>query len=516
MRKFIIAVLLFILIFASTSLALDKINDPGIQDTANKTDSPYISVKLFGPTGTSDDSVTIQKGIDYCSANNKILWFPNDVVYRGRNLLLKSNLTIDSNGATIKTTNQKWVNGKLGYLFQGNTAGISNVRITNLVLDGNSSVLVRDTDIGTENGIRLMELWNANNITIDNVIFQNNIHVALHFYNVDTAYITNCKFLQTDCGIETQSNTCKNFYIENCVFDSHDYSEPISIYLDAGSAVADNIHIRGNLIQNKLSGNGILIGRDDIKTTDVYKNIFIENNVIRKCATGIYLIKGKRITVVDNDINAYRGLVIKKLCSDVNVHDNNFFGEIDDSISLSLQLGILCQGDNCTIIDNIFSNMLAKGGLGIKAYNTQTAALDATIQINAFTMDISGDSNLIKGNIARQDHLEYIYHTILVSGANNEIELLDYFRNPAFSKQLSADKTNIILGAYYNLKDNTYAYVDSTVCKNNFIKFTGRNPYVVNGLKDGVAKGAGSNKLWDMVNVTNLKINQTVPGGLYK
>lgn len=504
------------LLLSSTSFALDKIYDWYTdQDTANKADITYISVKQFGPTGTADDSITIQKGIDYCSANNKILWFPNDVIYRGRNLLLKSNITIDSNFATIKTTDQKWVNGQLGDLFHGDTAGINNVRITNLIIDGNSSVLARDSDIGTKNGIRLMELWNATNIILDNVTFQNNIHVALHFYNVDTAYITNCKFLQTDCGVETQSTTCKNLYIENCIFDSHDNSEPISIYLDAGSAVADNIHIKGNLIQNKLGGNGILIGRDVTKTTDVYRNIFIQNNIIRKCATGIYITKGKRIIVADNNINAYRGLVIRELCSDVIVHDNNFFGYVDDSISISLQLGILCQGDNCTITDNTFSNMLASGKLGIKAYNTQTAALDATEKINAFTMDISGDFNLVKGNRARQDNLEYIYHTIVISGANNEIELLDYFRNSAFNKQFSADKTNVILGAYYSLAGDSYAYVASTACKNNFIKYMGRNPYVVNGLKDGITKGIGTNKLWDIINATDLKINQTVPGGVY-
>lgn len=194
--------------------------------------------------------------------------------------------------------------------------GSNNVELKNICVSGNSAVNYENMD--DQGGIHLLDIWNSNDVSVDNCTFRDNINIAIRDVASNNVTISNCYFKEVDCGFITMgsSDNIHDITIINNRFDGHHKSEPISLYADAPHT---NVLIENNIILNKRYGGGILVaGRKPCS------NIMIRNNTLDATGSGMRIQNSSAVQVLHNSVaNTQGGYGVKLInCNDITLDDN--------------------------------------------------------------------------------------------------------------------------------------------------------------------------------------------------
>ena len=159
-----------------------------------------------------------------------------------------------------------------------NFLNCSNATIYNLTLDGNIDNVPGDINQGVLN----MRIQNATNIIVRNVRFANNKYLGCNLVNSKNVTYDSCYFDNIDSGINgTNGTTTDGVTITNCVFDGHDYSEPIALLN------AKNIYVTNCTMKNKIYGHAMaFLG---------CQNVQVKNCSIYNCTKTFYLTSSKNV-----------------------------------------------------------------------------------------------------------------------------------------------------------------------------------------------------------------------------
>lgn len=342
-----------------------------------------VTPQMFGAKGdgVSNDTKPIQSAIDFASKNGVSIVFIPEGTYLVRNLRLKANVTLVGEGenSILKAdpSCQTWD----GILY---CEKLNTVLINNITFDGNKPVVPGDPQKGTVN------LWvnDSQNVEIKNCSFQNNFYLGICIKRSNTISISNCKFINLDCGIITSSYPSSNITITNNYFDGAEYSEPISIF-GLNEGYHENITITNNIIKNHTKGSGILVR--------AAKTVFISDNTIDNCGTGIYLasaeyngvLYGVYDAIVEN--NTIKNTIFEGILINGSINSIVAGNKIENAGSY----GLLTKKANNNIISN---NALINKDISYLTYDGFAMTLSglSSSQVNNNTIIISENMKLDK------------------------------------------------------------------------------------------------------------------------
>lgn len=374
------------------------------------------------PSGVSDSTSAIQDAID--SLTSGVVLFPPGTYIVSAKLVLKSNVSLSGNNATITYTVP--YEDDQGFLTDNNVA-IENVTVSGLVFDGNGTWTSTPfanpygggNSVGFTNGQRGIRLDNA---STKNIVVKNNVFTGLEqgfysgactnviitdniFETIGTAAInTSCQFStiannvirgvlgnQTNAGVTSiaASQFADGIYfygaknvsvtgniIENCI--------RIGVVLEGdGVTLCSNISISGNSLKNFNSCRGTEFnaaiwsegGKTDY-TCSATGNV-CDNTSAVAGTNNSYGILGTRLTMTGNTITAFDlGITSKELRA--------FSNTIQNCGQSGIQLGGQLAGQTSALIGNHISN---NGACGILIPQSR-----GTIYINGNTIVDNGQT----------------------------------------------------------------------------------------------------------------------------
>jgi hypothetical protein len=302
---------------------------------------PYGNVRRYGAKGdgVSDDTLAFSNGL----ANGDI-FIPNGK-YMVLKLFVPANRTIS--GESMQNT---WI-----YIYYPKANLYDNIMYIQ-----NDNVVMRDfTFEMTVNGNMQGDMYkgfccltiqNASNVKLMNIRCQNNGTGCIYLVKARYVHFNGCEFINVDTGINSDpgENQCSFIYIENCRFDGHTYSEPITF------RNADNIYIRNCDIRNKPKGSGIgLWGCENVIVDGCYlynlnSGIWITNDkdksgkisknvVVTNCKLSDNVVDGIRINnnskniVAKNNVFSHQNNAVAGWCfnisnsSAIQIENNTFY-----------------------------------------------------------------------------------------------------------------------------------------------------------------------------------------------
>lgn len=275
------------------------------------------SVTDFGAVGdgTTDDTNAIKEAI---AANvGGSLYIPSGTYMISKAISIPSNIEIHGDGESSVIIAAPGFGAGKDLL---NCKDSHDVVLSNIALSGDSNSNTRALGHSDKDGIHLLDLWRDYNIRVDSCYFIDNINVAVRLIGgVSNISFDNCKFIRVDCGIQAPgSGSIDELKITNCLFDGHEYSEPITLY---GTGSYSNITVSGNIIKNKTYGQSIYF--ESGKSLTITQNKLYDNSV------GIVVNNASDVTISDNEIDfeatkklsTGAGMKITN-CSDVVVTNN--------------------------------------------------------------------------------------------------------------------------------------------------------------------------------------------------
>ena len=267
-------------------------DEPDNSSTENNPIFSSITVRDFGARGDgiTDDTAAIKNAISK-SSDGKI-YFPSGTYVISSAIRIPSNTQlIGENNDTIILAAPGTTRGATMLIIRDS----SSIVLKNIGISGNSSVNYENMD--PKDGIHLLDIWNSENITIDNCRFIDNIYAAIRDVASSNITISNCKFKNTDCGFVTLGNgdIIHDITITNNTFDSHEFSEPVSLYANSQHK---NILIEENTMSNKYYGCGILIPGKQPNN-----NIIIRDNSIKATASGMRIENSSNVQVINNSVS---------------------------------------------------------------------------------------------------------------------------------------------------------------------------------------------------------------------
>lgn len=321
------------------------------------------------PSGVSDSTTAIQAAIN--SLTSGLVLFPGGTYTVSDKLVLKSNVSLTGNGATLTYTTP--YEDDQGFLTDNNVA-VENVNIEGLVFDGNGTWTSTSfanpygggNSVGFTNGQRGIRLDNA---STKNIVVKNNVFTGLEqgFYSV----------------------ACTNVVITDNIFDT--------IGTAAVNTSCTYSTISNNVIRSVL-GNLTNAG-----TTSIAASQF---------ADGIYFYGAQNVSVTGNVIeDCIRiGVVLEgdgaTLCSNISVTGNSL-KNFNSCRGTELNAAIWSEGGKtdytCSATGNVCDNTGAVAGTN-SAYGILGTRLTMTGNtITAFNIGIQGEevkvfSNTIKSN----------------------------------------------------------------------------------------------------------------------
>lgn len=374
------------------------------------------------PTGSADSTTAIQAAID--SLTNGVVLFPGGTYTVSDKLVLKSNVSLTGNGATLTYTTP--YEDDQGFLTDNNVA-VENVNIEGIVFDGNGTWTSTPfanpygggNSVGFTNGQRGIRL---DNTSTKNIVVKNNVFTGLEqgfysaactnvvitdniFETIGTAAInTSCQFStiannvirevlgnQTNAGVTSiaASQFADGIYfygaknvsvtgnvIENCI--------RIGVVLEGdGVTLCSNISISGNSLKNFNSCRGTEFnaaiwsegGKIDY-TCSATGNV-CDNTGAVAGTNNSYGILGTRLTMTGNTITAFDlGITSVELKA--------FNNTIQNSGQSGIQLGGQLAGKTSALIGNHLSN---NGACGILIPQSR-----GTIYINGNTIVDNGQT----------------------------------------------------------------------------------------------------------------------------
>ena len=250
------------------------------KDIENLSDN--VSIEFVKQTS----GVSLNSALNYDKSN---LTFKNTEYTISDSLNFKSNKKYDGNATIIKPTP-----GLNAGTTLSNITSANNISINNFIFQG-------DMNVGDGNdGLHIFDVKNSNDISINNCVFTKNAYCGSRYINSYNINIRDSKYITVDCGIVTLGETANNFYIDNCIFDGHSRSESISFY---STERMSDISINNVNIKNKAT-TSICLGHEDTKT---YPNSQVDKfsiaNVITDNVTRTLLVVNASNGSINNIVN---------------------------------------------------------------------------------------------------------------------------------------------------------------------------------------------------------------------
>ncbi|WP_022767899.1 glycosyl hydrolase family 28-related protein [Butyrivibrio sp. NC2007] len=271
------------------------------------------SVRTYGAKGdgVTDDTAAIIETLKN-NPDGKV-YFPRGTYVISSRIRIPSNMQIIGDGASSVIIAAPGT-GRGADMIKVDKA--TNVVFKNICISGNSSINYEN--MNDQDGIHLLELWNSDNITVDNCSFIDNVYTAIRNVGSSNVTITNCHFKNTDCGFITLGSAASihDLTITNNSIDGHQSSEPISLFANSSHS---NILIANNTIINKAKACGIFIGGKQHNN-----NVIIRDNTLNATASGIRVESSSDVQVLRNSIsNTVSGCGIKVMNCDNVILDGN-------------------------------------------------------------------------------------------------------------------------------------------------------------------------------------------------
>jgi hypothetical protein len=287
--KIIIAVIAIVLVFISSNIIWKKVlhkktlvksqltevreypildGEVGVVDKS----IAYENVRRYGAKGdgVSDDTLAFSNAL-----TNGNVFIPN-----GRYMILKLFIPSDRTirGESMKDT---WIS-----IYHPKAQVYDNI----MYIYNNNVVMSDFTFEMTVNGEMQGDMYkgfcsltinDASNVKLTNIRCQNNGTGCIYLVKASYVYFNGCEFINVDTGINSDpgENQCSFIYIENCKFDGHTYSEPITF------RNANNIYIKNCDIRNKPKGSGIGLWGCE--------NVFVDGCYLYNLNAGIWITNDK-------------------------------------------------------------------------------------------------------------------------------------------------------------------------------------------------------------------------------
>lgn len=463
----------------------------------------FIDVKKFGVIGDgiTDDTVAMQNALNH----------GGNLFVGAGTYLLSGELKFKSNtflkGVYGKTIFQKkeakyireadnkerWtVLALIGHT--GSELACENVTIENIIFDGNSGreneEYIKPEYGDAQSGAKLIDVINADNITIKNVVSRNNNYLGSAFTSCSNVIIENFKSLNCDVGIcifkdDKTNRELKNYTFKNIFIDGHDMSEGISFY---NKSYIKNVKVSDVTILNKEKGTALMIGTEYDMEAGVIDGQF-NNITIKKSAVGLAIKQysnNNQLTNINIE-NCKQGFLIAQYSNNNNVNNVN----ISNINSNGFYIGT-----------DAYSNLCSN--INLKNCNTDL------VQDYKGYITINGNNNTIK-NSSVTDNTGANQYPCVIKGNNNNVEI-DINKESTYSLTVYVDtnsqNNNVKVSSkdFIKMQDKKAGYTSSITNKLNLIS----NNFYVKGLSaDSISL---NDTIYDKYNfsvnsnvVTNLK-----------
>mgnify|MGYP004645699463 CR=1 FL=1 len=381
-----------------------------------------------------DDSVGLNNIIRKAKDENFIILLEKGKTYNVKNIEILEGTFLDGNGATLKLldNSDKNVHDKL-IKINGD-----NCTIQNLILDGNINNVSGDINLGCD--LIINATGNIlKNLTFTNLTFQNSHYIGLNISDVDGCIIDNCRFKNIDASVISNGNYCYNTIVTNCIFEGHDFSEPITI---SGKVENKFIMITENIIKNHVNGIGINIGREpqyDSENKSLTWDVKICDNIIDNCSCGIQINNCERYLVDSNNIhNVLDGIKLMKKTEHGIISNNTIINTGRSPIVFNASNGRVDIKNNTLAETNNKNGDNSYGFIYIEVQsNTKIIFDNNTLSEGKYASTIKLNNNLNTGNEVYMrnntliNNLAYEYQiyfdsTKLIANNNN---LFTYYGN---------------------------------------------------------------------------------------
>ena len=463
----------------------------------------FIDVKKFGVIGDgiTDDTAAMQKALNH---GGNLFVGVGTYLLSGE-LKFKSNTFLKGvYGKTIfqkkeakyireADNKERWtVLALIGHT--GSELACENVTIENIIFDGNSGreneEYIKPEYGDAQSGAKLIDVINADNITIKNVVSRNNNYLGSAFTSCSNVIIENFKSLNCDVGIcifkdDKTNRELKNYTFKNIFIDGHDMSEGISFY---NKSYIKNVKVSDVTILNKEKGTALMIGTEYDMEAGVIDGQF-NNITIKKSAVGLAIKQysnNNQLTNINIE-NCKQGFLIAQYSNNNNVNNVN----ISNINSNGFYIGT-----------DAYSNLCSN--INLKNCNTDL------VQDYKGYITINGNNNTIK-NSSVTDNTGANQYPCVIKGNNNNVEI-DINKESTYSLTVYVDtnsqNNNVKVSSkdFIKMQDKKAGYTSSITNKLNLIS----NNFYVKGLSaDSISL---NDTIYDKYNfsvnsnvVTNLK-----------
>lgn len=383
--------------------------------------APILNVKNYGAKGDgiTDDTTALNQA--FKAGKNKTIYIPAGIYLVSETIFVPSNCTIigDGNSSLLLAISGFPIGDDLLKIYCE-----SDIVISSIAISGNSEHNTKALGYNDIDGIHLFDIWEGNNIIVENCTFQDNIYAAIRIIkNAENISVKNCTFSEVDCGVLTlgKDNT-NNLQITNCTFNGHQNSEPICL---GSTGIHTNVTIKGNNIRNKEYATAIHVA------TGTYDSIHITDNQINNTAVGILLSNASNSEITNNTITNTllgkgKGISLNN-CTNTTVSNNN--------MSYISQQGLRI--DACSNLD-IYKNTLTNYGYtghnfhgfdirgtcdNISIYENTISRTDNTLSKYGLVTHSSG-SVFIYNNTFSNCHILLYDDSSNISVYNNEVSTI--------------------------------------------------------------------------------------------
>jgi hypothetical protein len=364
----------------------------------------------FGIIGDGTEETTnIQKAINYCCSNEKILRLDRNKTYRMQKVDLASNLNLDGNQSTLKLIDDMEIESAYDYRFSiFRCLSNNNIKIKNTIFDGNAANVftVNPTFSSHNTGIILQDTYN---VDIENCKFNNFLNTGIQSAQITTfgvrnLYINRCSFYNDTVytpgrGIQITQGDNENIRILNCNIENMGEH---GIVCYPGTV---KVKIIGNVIENtglQLTGaysNGASIKLNGVEDGNINMNSCYNSRYAMIHITGT---GSKNINIENNVIEGADvqrtggGITVETPSENVRITNNTLeYHKIKTLGDYAYIDGISVSASNVQIFNNVIYN--CENGINTADYILIDGNYIDTIVDKGIKVD--GDYNVISKNI---------------------------------------------------------------------------------------------------------------------